>query len=292
MLAATEWLLAGVRKRYERERQPETLREASGYLERLTAGRYSRVWTPLEEDALRVDDAEGRSLPVEVLSRGTREQLFLSLRLSLVSSYARRGIDLPLVLDDVLVNFDARRARAAATVLRDFAARGHQLLVFTCHEHVAELFRALDVPVRELPANPRAAAFRRTSTAEMDVPREPAAAPVDPATARPQLVEVVEPHPRLTNGHRPESDAVVDVPADRPPPTVVQPAAPPVAPGPRIVPVRERRGALVKFDSIHGPRGPFATALWHERVTYELSGEAGDDEHAENEWTDLGDDDG
>ena len=42
------------------------------------------------------------------------------------------------MLDDVLVNFDAERAKAAAAVLRDFAAAGHQLLVFTCHEHILQ----------------------------------------------------------------------------------------------------------------------------------------------------------
>ena len=87
------------------------------------------------------------------MSRGTREQLFLSLRLALASSYARRGSPLPLVLDDVLVNFDADRAKAAAAVLRDFAAEGHQLLVFTCHEHIHKLFKSLKVPVSQLPSN-------------------------------------------------------------------------------------------------------------------------------------------
>lgn len=152
-LATACSVLETIRTTYERDRQPETLREASGYLDRLTQGRYVRVWTPLGEHALRVDDAEGHSLPVEALSRGTREQLFLSLRLALVSSYARRGAPLPLVLDDVLVNFDAERAKAAAVVLRDFAAAGHQLLVFTCHEHILKLFKSLKAPVSRLPSN-------------------------------------------------------------------------------------------------------------------------------------------
>ena len=82
----------------------------------------------------------GIALPVEALSRGTREQLFLSLRLALAACYARRGAPLPLVLDDVLVNFDIERAKAAAAVLRDFAAAGHQVLIFTCHEHILRLF--------------------------------------------------------------------------------------------------------------------------------------------------------
>ncbi len=68
----------------------------------------------------------------------------MSLRLALASSYARRGAPLPLVLDDVLVNFDADRAKAAAAVLRDFAAAGHQLLVFTCHEHILEAVQVVE----------------------------------------------------------------------------------------------------------------------------------------------------
>jgi hypothetical protein len=144
-------ILDHIRSTYESQRQPETLQEASGYLQRLTQGRYQRVWTPLGENTLRVDDAEGRSLPVEILSRGTREQLFLSLRMALAAGYARRGAALPLVLDDVLVNFDADRASAAAAVLRDFAAAGHQLLVFTCHQHISNIFASLGVPVGRLP---------------------------------------------------------------------------------------------------------------------------------------------
>lgn len=150
VLTAASRALDGVRANYERERQPETLKEASGYLERLTGGRYRRVWTPLGEHALRVDDSQGVWRGVDQLSRGTREQLLLALRLALAAALARRGAVLPMVLDDVLVNFDTHRAEAAARVLRDFAAGGHQLLVFTCHEHILRLFRGLEVPTIEL----------------------------------------------------------------------------------------------------------------------------------------------
>ena len=146
-------LLSQVQASYERNRQPIALREATGFLSRMTGGKYVRVWTPLGEPELRVDEAGGKSLSVEVLSAGTREQLFLSLRLALVKLYAERGVKLPLVLDDVLVNFDNIRAKAAAAVLRDFAKEGHQLMVFTCHEHIARMFKQLKVDVRELPIN-------------------------------------------------------------------------------------------------------------------------------------------
>ena len=154
-LAVAGSLLSQVQSSYERNRQPVALREATEFLSRMTGGKYERVWTPLGEPELRVDEAGGKSLSVEVLSAGTREQLFLSLRLALVKLYAERGVKLPLVLDDVLVNFDNVRAKAAATVLRDFARQGHQLMVFTCHEHIARLFKQLKVDVRELPVNGR-----------------------------------------------------------------------------------------------------------------------------------------
>ena len=157
VLAVTHRVLENVRATYERTRQPETLQEASIHLARLTQDRYVRVWTPLGESGLLVDDHAGRPLAVEVLSRGTREQLFLSLRLALASSYARRGAPLPLLLDDVLVNCDVERAKAAAAVLHDFASAGHQLLVFTCHEHIAKLFESLKTEVTRLPANAQAA---------------------------------------------------------------------------------------------------------------------------------------
>jgi len=151
VLGVTAQVLETVRKGYEENRQPECLQEASAYLSRMTEGRYQRVWTPLSDDVLLVDDAAGKPLPVELLSYGVREQLFLSLRLALAGSYARRGAQLPMILDDVLVNFDAKRVRAAAGVLCELAATGYQLLVFTCHEHIARLFEEMDVEVKELP---------------------------------------------------------------------------------------------------------------------------------------------
>ena len=99
-----------------------------------------------------MDDAQGKSKPVSALSRGTREPLMLSLRLALVSQFARRGIYLPIVLDEVLVHFDLQRARAAAELLKEFAlAGGHQIFMFTCHKHLVSLFTELGADVRLLP---------------------------------------------------------------------------------------------------------------------------------------------
>jgi uncharacterized protein YhaN len=152
VLATTGLLLERIRDIYEKDRQPDTLLQTSQFLTQLTDGHYVRVWTPLDQDVLRVDNEHGQALSVELLSRGTREAVFLALRLALISQYARRGVVLPVILDDVLVNFDTDRTRQAARVLRDFAKQGHQLLLFTCHDHIMKAFKKLKVEVRELPS--------------------------------------------------------------------------------------------------------------------------------------------
>ena len=119
-LCAGTQLLEAIREGYESKRQPETLKEASTYLEQLTDGQYKRIWTRLIGEELLVDNKQEETITVDKLSRGTREAVYLSLRLALVSAYARRGAVLPLVLDDVLVNFDAQRAKSAAKLLHFF----------------------------------------------------------------------------------------------------------------------------------------------------------------------------
>jgi uncharacterized protein YhaN len=202
--ATVSLFLERIREEYERHRQPETLKEASGYLRQLTGGRYTRIWTPLAHDILFVDTADGQPLSVQVLSRGTREQLFVSLRLALVAAYARRGIHLPMILDDVFVNFDAGRTRTACAVLRDFAQQGHQLLVFTCHEHVWRMFQELKVDARRIPNR-----FGEVEDIEPTIVPEPLPklVPVDNA---PVLVESLPPPVEVEE--RPKPPAAVEEP--------------------------------------------------------------------------------
>ncbi len=129
-----------VRHRVERHGQPRTLKLASEYLERLTLGRYTNVWAPLGEKHLVIDDSSEESFQVQHLSSGTREQLFLATRMAIIREFAEQGIELPMVLDDVLVNFDQERTEAAVDALLEFADDGQQILFFTCHQHLADLF--------------------------------------------------------------------------------------------------------------------------------------------------------
>ena len=206
--ATVNRVLERIRSEYEQHRQPETLAVASKYMQQLTGGEYQRIWTPLADDILLVDNAAGESLSVDVLSRGTREQLFLSVRLALVANFASRGIQLPMVLDDVLVNFDAVRAQRAARALCDFAAGGHQLLVFTCHEHMWQMFRELDADCRRLPTRGGVQETEPEPFVEVELP-EPE-----------EVVEEVAPKRRKKKKRKPEPAAVAQtVPQPTPPST-------------------------------------------------------------------------
>ncbi len=133
----THKLLALARTRYERERQPEVLKAARAYFNTITGGRYIQVWAPLGEKAIFVNRNDGKVLSPGELSRGTAEQLYLAMRFGLIGEYSRRAPSLPLVLDDVVVNFDPGRLSSTLRVIGQVAQK-HQILLFTCHPHVVE----------------------------------------------------------------------------------------------------------------------------------------------------------
>ncbi len=156
---ARQWAIRGVtrhlldkaRQIYERERQPAVLRQASEFFKVMTGGRYRRVIAPLGEIRLVVETKNGKKQGTDRLSRGTAEQLYLAMRLAFVREYAKHATTLPVVMDDILVNFDPNRAKAAIEVLKDMTST-HQILFFTCHPHVSQWFQdcVKDISVRSL----------------------------------------------------------------------------------------------------------------------------------------------
>jgi len=279
VLALTHQIGDSIRQAYESHRQPETLQRASTYLRRLTDGRYGRVWTPVGSGALRVDDKHGQPLTIEVLSRGTREQLFLALRLALAESYSGRGIELPLILDDLLVNFDTHRAESAAAVLNDFAAKGHQLLVFTCHEHMVAMFESLRATVRRLPSargeKVVAAPPRPRIAALHPEPPKPIIATAKSEPPRPTIA-AVKPRPTQTKT-RPEPPARPMPPRPRPTKVAVAPksadaVAPKTKPKPQTVvppqkPVERPTVPLPTPNSVQVVRFLGATSALYDPAT-------------------------
>ena len=131
-------LLEETRSRYERERQPDVVKAAEAHFERFTGGRYTRIVAAPGDANVRVETEGGEGRVTDELSRGTAEQLYLALRFGLIEEFAGHAEPLPVVMDDILVNFDAARAASAAGAIRDLATR-HQVLYFTCHRRTAEL---------------------------------------------------------------------------------------------------------------------------------------------------------
>lgn len=128
-------------QRFEREHQPAMMAGISEIFRHMTHGRYVRVERPLgAETGLVVRRHDGAMRQPRELSAGSREQLYLAIRLAYVLEYCRKNEPLPLVIDDVLANFDDRRARRTLAVLRDVSAQV-QVLFFTCHQHLVELAR-------------------------------------------------------------------------------------------------------------------------------------------------------
>ena len=84
--------------------------------------------------------SNGTKVRVEGMSEGTRDQLFLALRLASLEQYLERNEPLPLVIDDILINFDDERSAATLKVLVEVAKRT-QVLFFTHHAHLLALAR-------------------------------------------------------------------------------------------------------------------------------------------------------
>ncbi|MEN6431141.1 MAG: AAA family ATPase [Coriobacteriales bacterium] len=135
-------LLALAQERYERERQPDVVRRAEQIFRRITADRYVALAIPLGEGRIEVFDARSAAKPSARLSKGTAEALYLALRLGLVWHLGDVGTGLPMLIDDVLANFDPERLEGAARAIVDLSGQ-RQVVFFTCHDETAELFGTL-----------------------------------------------------------------------------------------------------------------------------------------------------
>lgn len=126
-------LLKAALSAYATERQPGVLGEASSHFEAITGGRYTRVVQPPgESQEVRVVRADGSLSDPAALSRGTREELYFAIRLGLAKDFSDRGAKLPVLADDVFVNFDPDRASRAYAALAGFRSSS-QVIIFTCH---------------------------------------------------------------------------------------------------------------------------------------------------------------
>lgn len=145
--------------RYRERNQGPVLQRAGELFHSLTLGSF----VALEAD---VDDrnqpllqgvrpnGDGK-VAVDGMSDGSRDQLYLALRLATLERYLEKNPPLPFVVDDILVNFDDARSAATLKALAQLSAKT-QVIFFTHHCHLVDLARKVVPPpvlsVKELSA--------------------------------------------------------------------------------------------------------------------------------------------
>ncbi len=146
-----QYILSKAMDKYEKERQPAVITEAQKFFSNITGGKYERIYSPLDSSDIFVEDMSGKRKNIAELSRGTAEQLYLALRFGFIKELGKHSEPLPIIFDDILVNFDPVRSRNAISSIHELSL-SNQVLYFTCHPGTVDMFKSIvpDVGVIEL----------------------------------------------------------------------------------------------------------------------------------------------
>ena len=127
-------------RRFAAANQDPIITTGSRYLREVTAGRYESIGTEEDGDGvqLTIRAADGVEKQLSEISTGVGDQLWFSLRLAAIEDAVRHRGALPVVVDDILVNFDDERTLAALHALAELG-NTTQVLLFTHHARVFEL---------------------------------------------------------------------------------------------------------------------------------------------------------
>ena len=129
--------------RYRKDHQGPLLSRASLLFSRLTLGSFESLGIDYDdEDRMGILGFRPDGPPVGVsrMSTGTADQLFLALRLAAVHEFLGHSIPMPFIADDLLINLDDGRAKAALEVLWELSEKT-QVIFLTHHQHLVELGR-------------------------------------------------------------------------------------------------------------------------------------------------------
>ena len=154
-LAARAGIMAAEQAlRLYRERHRSAMMErASKTFRDITGGEYAGLSTVLEKDGefLVANAASGGAKLARDLSKGTRFQLYLALRVAGYHEIAASREIVPFIADDIMETFDDRRSLNALRVMGEMA-RGGQVIYLTHHRHLCDLAREAcpDVTLHEL----------------------------------------------------------------------------------------------------------------------------------------------
>jgi len=132
-------------ERYRAANQDPLLGIASGVFQDLTLGSFAGLRADIDEGDKPVLVGlrpSGGWVKVEGMSSGTRDQLYLALRLASLRQRSRTMEAMPFIVDDILINFDEKRCEATLKVFADMADR-NQVIMFTHQAQIANMARSL-----------------------------------------------------------------------------------------------------------------------------------------------------
>lgn len=149
-LVLADAVLKKTLERFELRNQPEMLRHVESLLQQITGGHYVAIRRRLDDQQTpQIRAADGQWKEPAELSTGTREQLYLAIRLAYVRHYCETSESLPMVMDDILVNFDDQRARNTLACLAEIS-KDVQIIFLTCHDATVKLANSIVPDVEPL----------------------------------------------------------------------------------------------------------------------------------------------
>lgn len=109
---------------------PEFVNRLSNIINKISNGNYENI-SFSDTDGLMVEIEDGRYVPVERLSQGTIDQMYLALRLSSIDIISKEN--LPVVLDETFVYFDDERLKNILEFINEFY-KEKQIIIFSCSD--------------------------------------------------------------------------------------------------------------------------------------------------------------
>lgn len=143
-------VLLDVIERYRAEHQDPLLEKASRYFKDITLGSFTVLRTDIDDQGRPVligVRPDGAWLRVDAMSDGTRDQLYLALRLATLDWRLESSEAMPFIVDDIMINFDDERSRATLHSLSSLAEK-NQVILFTHHRRITEIAEAMGTDER------------------------------------------------------------------------------------------------------------------------------------------------
>ena len=130
--------------RYREEKQGPLLHRASTIFSTLTSGAFSKLIVDFEREPMVLEGLRSAGKPVGIsgLSDGTRDQLYLALRLAALEMHLDQAMPLPFIADDLFINYDDVRSKAGFEALKALSEQT-QVIFLSHHEHLIPVVQAV-----------------------------------------------------------------------------------------------------------------------------------------------------